>query len=403
MPDFRYTARELTGQQVTGVLTAGSEREALGQLSAKSLFPMELKLAETEKVQQASKRRRVSGRLLATFYTQMADLLRSGVPLLRAIDILERQTRNLTLKTVVQEVRADVADGTRLAEAMRQHPTVFNELAVSMIRAGEEGSFLEDSLARVAEFTEHQEEIKGRIFAAMAYPAFLLVVGTLVVGVMLVYFVPKFEPMFARMKDDGNLPMATTILMAASNALTQYGALLLVVVGVATVFAVRGVDWNAQRVRLDTLRLRLPGLGPLTRSLGVARFCRVLGTLLKNGVPLLLSLKIAKDATGNVVLANAIADASEEVTSGKSLARPLASSGQFPMDVIEMIAVGEEANNLEHVLISVADKMERTTNRQLDLVVRLLEPAMLVFMAGVILFVVVALMLPIMQSSTMVN
>lgn len=400
MPDYRYSARELSGQSVTGVLTAGTERDALSQLAAKGLFPLQITVAETSKAKQASKGKRVSGRLLATFYTQLADLLRAGVPLMRSLDILERQTRHLTLKTVLQEVRAAVADGSRLAEAMRQHPTVFSDLTISIIRAGEEGSFMEDSLGRIAEFTEHQEELKGKVVGAMAYPAFLVVVGTLVVGVMLVYFVPKFEPMFARMKETGQLPWATVTLLALSNTLTQYGLILGVLLGIGGVVGYRSVDWKAQRYNLDKLRLRLPGIGNLTRSLGVARFCRVLGTLLHNGVPLLTSLKIAKDATGNLVLADAIGKASEEVTSGKSLSKPLLASGQFPPDVIEMVAVGEEANNLEHVLISVADKMERTSNRQLDMVVRLLEPLMLVIMAGIILFIVVALMLPIMNSST---
>ncbi|HET6425144.1 MAG TPA: type II secretion system F family protein [Planctomycetaceae bacterium] len=400
MPDFRYSARELSGQAVTGVLTAGTEREALTQLSAKGLFPLNLQLAETAKAQQASKGKRVSGRLLATFYTQLADLLRSGVPLMRSLDILERQCRNITLKTVVQEVRAAVADGSRLAEAMRQHPTIFSDLTISIIRAGEEGSFMEDSLGRIAEFTEHQEELKGKVISAMAYPAFLVVIGSMVVMAMLVYFVPKFEPMFARMRETGQLPWATTALLTISNGLIDYGLLAGVVLVVGGVFAYRSVDWKAQRFRMDEIRLKLPGIGNLTRSLGVARFCRVLGTLLHNGVPLLTSLKIAKDATGNLVLAEAIGKASEEVTSGKSLSKPLMASGQFPPDVIEMVAVGEEANNLEHVLISVADKMERTSNRQLDMVVRLLEPAMLVLMAGIILFIVVALMLPIMNSSS---
>lgn len=400
MPDYRYSARETSGQAVTGVLTAGTERDALSQLAAKGLFPLQITVAETSKAKQASKGKRVSGRLLATFYTQLADLLRAGVPLMRSLDILERQTRHLTLKTVLQEVRAAVADGSRLAEAMRQHPTVFSDLTISIIRAGEEGSFMEDSLGRIAEFTEHQEELKGKVVGAMAYPAFLVVVGTLVVGVMLVYFVPKFEPMFARMRETGQLPWATVTLLALSNTLTQYGLILGVLLGIGGVVGYRSVDWKAQRHNLDKLRLRLPGIGNLTRSLGVARFCRVLGTLLHNGVPLLTSLKIAKDATGNLVLADAIGKASEEVTSGKSLSKPLLASGQFPPDVIEMVAVGEEANNLEHVLISVADKMERTSNRQLDMVVRLLEPLMLVIMAGIILFIVVALMLPIMNSSS---
>ncbi len=400
MPDFQYRARQLSGAAVTGVLSAGTEREALNQLATQNLFPIEIKLAESAKKQAASKEKRVSGRLLATFYTQLADLLRSGVPLLRSIDILERQTRNITLKTVVQEVRAAVADGSRLAEAMRQHPIVFNDLAVSIVRAGEEGSFLEDSLGRIAEFTEHQEELKGKILGAMAYPAFLMVVGFIVVVVMLIYFVPQFAPMFDQMQADGKLPWATTALMAASDTVTKYGVFLLVGVGAAIFYITRVFDWKTQRERIDEVKLKLPGIGPLTRSLAVARFCRVLGTLLKNGVPLLASLRISKDATGNMVLSNAIGKAAEEVTSGKSLARPLSASGQFPIDVIEMVAVGEEANNLEQVLINVAEKMERQTNRQLDLVVRLLEPLMLVVMAGVVLFLVVALMLPILQSSS---
>lgn len=400
MPDFQYVARELSGSQVTGVLSAGTEREVLGQLSARNLFPLEIRLAESAKVQQARRTRRVSGRVLATFYTQLADLLRAGVPLLRSLNTLERQTRNVTLKTVVADVRDAVADGTRLAEAMRQHPVVFSDLVVSMVRAGEEGSFLEDSLARLAEFTEHQEDLKGRVVGAMIYPAILMVLGSVVVAAMMIYFVPQFEPMFERMREEGDLPWATTALVAFSDILRNYYWLILAGLMAAGLGAQKLLSDRSGRRRLDEIRLRLYGLGQITRSLGIARFCRVLGTLLHNGVPLLASLRIAKDAAGNLVLSEAIAEAADHVSSGKSLARPLADCKQFPPDVIEMISVGEEANNLEQVLINIADKMERTTNRQLDLAVRLLEPAMLVIMAGIILFVVVALMLPILQSSS---
>ena len=148
MPDFRYIARELSGKQIEGTLTAANEREALGQLTARSLFPMQITMAQASAAHQANKRRRVPARILCVFYTQLADLLRAGVPLLRSLDLLSRQTRHVTLKGVLQEVRDQVADGTRLAEALRQHPTVFNELTISMVRAGEEGSFLEDTLQR---------------------------------------------------------------------------------------------------------------------------------------------------------------------------------------------------------------------------------------------------------------
>ncbi|GIX03074.1 MAG: type IV pilus biogenesis protein PilC [Planctomycetaceae bacterium] len=399
MPEYRYIARELSGQQVTGVLTAGTEREAIHQLSAKNLFPLEVQPLESLEVQQRTKRRRVAGRLLAVFYMQLADLLRAGVPLLRSLDILERQIQHPALKMVVREVREDVADGTRLNEAMRRHPTVFSELAVSMVRAGEEGSFLEDALGRLAEFTEHQEELKGRILGAMLYPAFLIVVGTAVVIIMLVFFVPKFEPMFERLREVGQLPWATTALMALSHGLQHYGWIIgLLLVGGAAA-AGHWIQSPQGRLLLDRWRLHMIGLGQISRSLSIARFCRVLGTLLKNGVPLLASLRIAKDATGNRVLSQAIAEAAEHISTGKTLARPLAESGQFPADVIEMISVGEEANNLEQVLINIADKMERQTNRQLDLAVKLLEPMMLVIMAGIILFIVVALMLPMLSSS----
>jgi general secretion pathway protein F/type IV pilus assembly protein PilC len=271
-----------------------------------------------------------------------------------------------------------------------------------MVRAGEEGSFLEDSLGRLAEFTEHQEDLKGRVVGAMIYPAILSVLGTIVVAAMMIYFVPQFEPMFERMRENGTLPWATTALVAFSDLLRHYYLFVLLALAGAGFGVWKLTTQQSGRRMLDEIRLKVYGFGQITRSLGIARFCRVLGTLLHNGVPLLASLRIAKDAAGNIVLSEAIADAAEQVSAGKSLAQPLASCNQFPGDVIEMISVGEEANNLEHVLINIADKMERTTNRQLELAVRLLEPAMLVMMAGVILFVVVALMLPILQSSTIV-
>lgn len=403
MPEFRYIARELTGKQIEGVLTAANEREALGTLGARGVFPLSVTMAASAKAHQDNKRRRVPARLLSVFYTQLSDLLRSGVPLLRSLELLEKQTRHVTLKMVLQDVRDQVADGTRLAEALRQHPTVFSELTVSMVRAGEEGSFMEDTLKRIADFTEHQEELKGRVIGAMAYPAFLVVVGTLILIGMLVFFVPKFEPLFDRMREENTLPWATVALLAASNFLQKRGWMALIAIPVLYLILQKQFSEEQGRRRFDALRLKIYGIGQVVRSLAIARFCRVLGTLLHNGVPILNSLRIAKDATGNKVLSDAIGEAAEHVSSGRSLAQPLAECKQFPVDVIEMISVGEEANNLEQVLVNIADKMERQTNRQLDLVVRLLEPLMLVVMAGVILFVLLALMLPIFNSSTAVG
>ena len=236
MAEFRYIARELSGLQVEGTVSAASEREALGSLAARNLFPGSIDLADAAKAHLANKRRRVPARVLAVFYTQLADLLRAGVPLLRSLDLLVKQTRQMTLKLVVQEVRDQVADGTRLAEALRHHPTVFNELTISMVRAGEEGSFLEESLQRIADFTEHQEELKGRVIGAMAYPAFLVVVGTLILVGMLIFFVPKFEPLFDSMRAENRLPWATIALLNVSGAIQHYGWILLIALGGAFFF-----------------------------------------------------------------------------------------------------------------------------------------------------------------------
>lgn len=402
MPDYQYTARAVSGQQVSGVLTAGSEKEVLASLAAQRLFPIRVDIAASSKASEKQILRRVPPRYLAVFYSQLADLLKSGVPLLRSLELLSRQSTHPALKSVVQDVRDQIADGSRLYDAMRQHPKAFNELMISMVRAGEEGGFMEDVLKRIADFTEHQEELKGRVVGAMVYPAFLLSVGGLVVAALMVWFVPRFEPIFDNMSQRGELPWTTSSLLAMSNFAQQYWLLALGGAGAAVYGLLYWLRTPQGRYRLDQFRLRAIGLGPIVRNLAIARFCRVLGTLLRNGVPVLNSLRIAKDATGNKVLSEAIDKAADNVSTGKSLARPLGASGQFPEEIVEMIAVGEEANNLENVLIDVSENLDRRTSRQIEMGVRLLEPILLLMLASVVLYVVVALLLPILQSSSVV-
>jgi len=400
MPDFRYQARELSGKQVSGVLTATSEKDALSILAARSLFPMSVSLTEQSKQQASAGSRRVPTRYLTVFYNQLSDLLKSGVPLLRSLQLLEDQTSNPVLRSVVQDIREQVADGTRLNDAMRRHPKTFNFLSISMVKAGEEGGFLEEVLSRIAVFNEHQEELRGRVTGAMVYPMFLMTVGLAIVTVMMIWFVPEFASMFDRMQDQGTLPWATTTLLSISDLIQKRGLLLLAGLGGVVFGIVYYIRTPEGSRNLDRLKLRLPGLGGILQSLAVARFCRMLGTLLKNGVPILQSLRIAKDASGNVILAEAIGNAADNVSSGQSLAVPLRASGQFSRDLIEMIAVGEEANNLENVLINVADNMEKRTSRRIDMVVRLLEPMLLLVMATVVTFVIAALLLPVLNMSS---
>ena len=390
----------MNGKQVSGTLSAASEKDALAGLAAKSLFPISVALTEQSKQQASTGSRRVSAKYLTVFYNQLADLLKSGVPLLRSLQLLEDQTSHATLKSVIQDVREQVADGTRLNESMRRHPKTFNFLTVSMVKAGEEGGFLEDVLARIAAFNDQQEELKGKVTGAMVYPLFLMSVGLTIVTVMMVWFVPEFAAIFGRMREAGTLPWATTTLLSFSDMIQSYGLFFLVAIIAAVVAAISWLQTEDGSRKLDEWKIKVPGLGTILQNLAVARFCRMLGTLLKNGVPILQSLRIAKDASGNVVLAEAIGNAADNVSSGQSLAVPLRASGQFSRDLIEMIAVGEEANNLENVLIGVADNLEKRTSRRIDMVVRLLEPLMLLVLASVVTFVIAALLVPVLNMST---
>lgn len=397
MPDYEFVALQSSGQQVTGVQSGASEQEVLLSLTSRDLYPVRIQPAGQP---GARRGRRVRKRHIAVFYSQLSDLLRSGVPLLRTLDLLQRRTSQQSLKLVIQDVRDRVADGAPLAEAMHYHPRVFNELAVSMVRAGEEGSFLEDVLKRIAAFSDRQEQLKSQVIGALAYPVFLMTMGTIIVTSIMVFFVPKFAPIFERISSRGELPWATTALMSLSSFLHDYGIVLLVFLAVAVFAAVRHFRTEKGRLRFDRARLSVYGAGPILQGLAIARFCRILGTLLHNGVPILRSLRIARDASGSRVLSEAIAAASENIASGRSLTEPLRASGQFPEEIVEMIAVGADANNLEQVLIDIADGLERDTQRRLDLYVRLLEPAMLLVIAALILFVVVGLLLPILKSSS---
>lgn len=397
MPDFSYVALAKTGQRNTGTLTAGSEREAIAQLDAKGLFPIDVQPIGEAGRGRFSLSGGVGGRHLATFYAQLADLLHAGVPLLRALELLERQSANKRLAAVVKEVRLKVADGTGLAQAMALHPKVFDELAVSMVRAGQEGGFLEDVLKRVATFVEHQQDLKAKVVGALAYPVFLAAAGFVVLNILVIFFVPQFAEIFEKMKAQGDLPKLTQGLLAFSNfTRSPFGigsAVVAVVAGIAFVRWTRG----GGRRWADGMKLRLPMFGGIFLSLAIARFTRILGTMLHNGIPILKALAIAKDSTGNRVLAGAIEKSAENITAGQKLADPLRKSGYFPTDVVEMIAIAEEANSLETVLVHISESLEKRTSRNLELMVKLLEPIMLLVMAGVVLLVVAGLLMPIFQ------
>jgi len=395
MPDFAYIARDMKGQKVTGVISAGTDREAITLLSGRSLFPLDVR---AEKVGFSGVRSgRVGGQTMAQFYSQMGALLKSGVPLLRTIGVLRDQSSNKVLKSVLSDVYSRVEDGSTVADAMVRYPRVFDEMAVNMIRAGGEGGFIEEALERVSQFTEQYEDLKGRTVGAMAYPLFLGFVGTSLVFVLIVFFVPKFAEMFESLRERGELPVLTEWLLWFSDTVRRWGVLIaLALFGVIFAIHLKLQTEEGKRLR-DRIKLRMPMLGGIFQHLAVARFCRVLGAMLRNGVPILKSLDISRDASGNRILADAIAKASENISAGQSLAAPLGSSGYFPASVTEMISVAEESNTLDTVLAQIADGLEKHTLRKLDLMVRLLEPMLLLVLAVIVLLVVIALLIPVIK------
>jgi type II secretory pathway component PulF len=466
MPDFVYEALASTGQRSQGTLTANSEREVQTMLDARGLFPVRIRPVQGASIGKTGGKR-IRGRYLAAFFAQLADLLRAGVSLLRAIETLERQVSQPALKDILREVHAKVADGTSLAEALAQHPRAFNELTISMVRAGQEGGFLEDVLERIAQFTEHQEDLRAKVIGAMAYPIFLAIAGFVILNILVVFFVPRFEPIFQKLAEKGELPWLTEVLIGTSKLfqrnLLAFGATL-AFVGVLPFFSVEDFEhiglgqssggrkfalWPAVRgaivliagsmpvllvlqeeyvaavgltgllivflrfkfwavsqegrYTIDSWRLKLPSAGKIYLHLALARFARILGTLLRSGIPILQGLRIAKDSTGNLVLSRAIDQAAENLTHGEKLATPLSASPYFPRDIVEMVAVGEESNQLEKVLMDIANGLEKRTARQLELFVRLLEPVMLLVMALATLVVVAGLLLPVFKMSTAVQ
>jgi type II secretory pathway component PulF len=401
MPEFAYIARDLSGKRVEGMVTAGSEREAAATLSGKDLFPLKVSTADGRAV-GAKRSPRVKARIMASTYGQLSALLGSGVPLLRSLDLLREQTPHKNLSFVLEDIHSRVQEGTNLADAMARHPRAFGELATSIVRAGGEGGFLEEALDRLAKFTEQQDELRSRIVGALAYPTILLVLGTSIVNVLIIFFVPKFESLFQRLRDRGELPAVTDWLLWTSHTMQSYGIFIVGAVVIAGYFIRRKLQTEEGRVLLDRVRLKVPVASGIYLSMAVSRFCRVLGTLLGGGVPIVRSLEISADSTGNRVLSAAIRDAAENISAGQSLAAPLGSSGFFPADVVEMIAVGEQSNSLEKVLPHIAESLERDTWRRLDLFVRLLEPLMLLLLAGVVLVVVIALLVPVLKMSSAV-
>lgn len=389
MSDFKYIARNTSGERIDGVIEADSESAALRLLDEQSLFP--IKIVSAQKPGGVTSNARVRPRDLGIVYGQLADLLNSGVPLLRSLDSLIRSATKSNMRVLLQEIRDAVADGTSLTEALRNHPDTFSSLHVAMIQAGERASFLEDVLMSLSGFIERLDDLRAKVTGALVYPALLVTLGVGIMIAALLFFVPKFEPLLAGIDQ----PLPTVILFGMSAVLRSYWYLL-VFAGIGLgVAGMAGFRSEAGRRVFEVWRLKTPVIGNVLRMVAISRFCRILGTMIANGVPLLQALGISKDAAGSRLLADRIAEATESVRAGESLNEPLAEGDLFPPQVLSMIAVAEESNQLPRVLVQIADTVERRTHRQVDQAVRLIEPVVLCLVAAAIGFLALGLLLPI--------
>lgn len=392
MPTFQYTAMTTTGRRVGGEIAGATEQAVLAELEAKSLLPVRVAPVVRRQVFQG----RVSSRRLGQSYVELSELVGAGVPLLRALRLLGGRKSGGRLSVAFKELSDAVEGGESVGEAMAARSEIFSTIHVAMVRAGERGGFLEQVFARLGQFVLGQAELRSRIVGSLVYPSVLVVFGVIVLSVVFGYFVPKFKPMFARLE---SLPAVTEVVFAASNAVTEYGVVTAAVLGILGVGIWRALKEPRVRRWLAIAQTRMPVVGPVVRNLAVSRFCRMLGTMLGNGVPMIAAMEISKDAAGNLLLEEAVVKATEAVRAGEPLARPLGESGLIADDVLEMIAVGEQANNLDEVLVRVADTIDKRADRLFSAAIKLVEPLMLLLIAGIVGLVAISLLLPIMQLS----
>ena len=397
MPVFTYAAIEPSGSRTTGKVSARNRAAALDEVAQKGLVPVSVDEDRAgEPVARAARSTggRVPQNAVETFSRELANLLAAGVPITRSLSILRRESSNPAARAQWSAIFDDVSGGMPLADAMARWPKSFPAVYVAMVHAGETGGFLDVVLMQIAEFRARERDLKGKFRNAMAYPTVLAVLAIGVLIFLMTFFIPRFSGIFASV--GGNMPGLTRAIVAISKFMTDYGPGILVVLAVLVLVLRRVLKSPAGQLAAQQAMLRLPVIGKLAARFALVRFCRMLGTLLGAGVPLVASLRVAREAVGNRILADAVGQSIEQVQKGKGLARSLAGNSRlFPGSVIEMIAVAEESGRLDTELKRLATVNEEELDRQLRTAVALAEPILLFVMAAIVGTIVVGMLLPV--------
>ncbi len=405
MPIFEYRGFNEAGRSVDGIREAESPKGLRAILRKEGVFVSEVKAEAPKRKEEdnpADVRRLWSGRIggeeISIMTRQLATLVGAGIPLVEALTALVDQIDHERLKRVVSQVKQRVNEGSTLADAMAQHPRVFSQLFVNMIRAGEHSGALHVVLVRLADFTEAQARLRSKVIGTMAYPIIMVVIGTLILGILMTVVVPKVTRMFDDMKMA--LPLPTRILMFVSGNLQKYWYIFLTLFLLSSYGFWRYIHTPKGRTWWDRRTLQAPIFGKIVRMLAIARFSRTLSTLLKSGVPLLTSMDIVKAIVTNTILSAVIEQSRDAIKEGESIAAPLRRSGEFPPMVYHMVSIGERSGQLEEMLLNVANAYDAQVETRMAALTSLLEPVMIVAMGGVVAFIVMAILLPILQMNT---
>jgi len=423
MPRFNYVALDARGQEASGLLEAVSSSAAISQLRQAGYFPTSVieeaiagrdgketrqrtaKSARTTKSGTKKgivlfKRKKVGSKVLMIFTRQLATLIDSGLPLLRSLNVLEKQERDKVLKKTIDKLADAVQSGSTFSDALAAHPKIFNDLYVNMIKAGEVGGVLELVLTRLSEFQEKAAKIKNKVISAMGYPVIVMTMAVGILCFLLVFIVPRFEVIFHDLLGDKPLPPVTRFVLGVSGAMKEHGLILLgVVVMIVVLYNFIGRTRKG-RLAIDIFKLRMPLFGNLNRKTAISRFARTLGTLVTSGVPILQALNITRETAGNSAIAQAIARVHDSVKEGESIVQPMEASNAFPPMVVSMVDVGEETGKLPEMLLKVADVFDDEVDNAVAALTSMLEPIMIVFLAVIVGTIVLALFTPLISIIT---
>lgn len=401
MPVYKYKAINEKGRTIQGVLDAESPKSATEKLKRQGIFLSSLNEVKKEKPRSFSLFRGVSTSELALTTRQFSTLISAGLPLEASLVALSEQTEDARLGPVLTQVRDRVSEGSSLANALNEHPTVFSGLYVNIVRAGEASGTLDVVLLRLADFLEKQQALRSRVRSALAYPIFMFFIGTGVLFFMMSYVIPRIAKIFEESRKA--LPFITELLIGFSSFLSQ-NLFVLLIVSISLLFLIyRLTKTERGGAFFDRLALKFPIFGRITRMVIISRFTRTLGTLLASGIPLLSAIEIGEAVVGNTVYTEALRSVRENIKEGTSIASPLRESGAFPPLVTRMIDVGEQTGELEEMLLKIADTYDLQVETSVSTLTSLLEPVMIVVMGAVVGFIVFAILLPIFDLTSTIG